>query len=323
MFTDKRIVITGGTGAFGRKFTEMTLARYPGVKEIVIFSRDAGKQQAMAKTFGKSPLRFVAGDVACFADVEKATRGADIIVHTAAVRLVSEAENDPWQAVLTNVTGAHNLIEAAVRNGCPRIVALSTDMASLANNAYGASKMLSDKLFTGAGKSHPGLKTAVIRYGNMFGSQGTVIPFFVKKAREEGVLPVTDPRMTRFMATLEACVRIAWEVIRKGLGGEIFAPRLKSYNILTVARAVDPGAEIRITGLRPGEKLYEEMITRYDSYHTLETGEFYIIVPPYADMELYRRHHSAQQVAPDFEFNSENCTERFSEEEIRCLIGMG
>lgn len=320
MFNQQTILITGGTGSFGQKFTEMVLKQYPAVKEIVIFSRDPEKQKAMQLRFPGAPLRFIPGDIAVGNEVEKACEGVDYVIHTAALRIVPEAEAHPWAAVESNIIGAHNLIQAAVKQGVRQILALSTDMASLVNNAYGASKMLSDKLFIAAHKEHPGLKTSVIRYGNMFGSTGTVIPFFMKKAREEGILPVTDPRMTRFMTTVDNCVRIAFRVMENTLGGEIIAPKIKSYNILTVAKAVDEKAAVKVVGLRPGEKLYEEMVTRYDSFNTLEAPDAYIIVPPYADKETFCRHYNARPVETGFEFNSENNPNQMTVAEIRELI---
>ncbi len=320
MFTGQRILITGGTGSFGQKFTESVLRTYPGVKDIVIFSRDRTKQQAMQQRLPDSRLHFISGDMSCQKEVEQACEGIDMAVHTAAMRIVPEAEANPWEAVESNVIGAHNLIQGAVRKGVKQILALSTDMASLVNNAYGASKMLSDKLFIAAHKQYPRLKTSVIRYGNMFGSTGTVIPFFMKKAKEEGILPVTAPGMTRFMATVDECVRFAFRAIERTFGGEIIVPKIKSYNILTIAKAVDETAKIKIVGLRPGEKLYEEMITRYDSFHTIETPETYIIVPPYGDKEAFCRHYSATPVPLGFEFNSENNPDKMTLEEVRALI---
>lgn len=320
MFTDQRILITGGTGSFGQKFTELVLKLYPGVKEIVLFSRDPEKQKAMGLRFSNCPLRFISGDMSDAEAVDRACKDIDLIIHTAALRIVPEAEANPWGTVESNIIGAHNLIQGAVRHGVKQILALSTDMASLVNNAYGASKMLSDKLFIAAHKQYPGLKTSVIRYGNMFGSTGTVIPFFMKKAKEDGVLPVTDPKMTRFMATVEECVQIAFRTLQHTLGGEIIAPKIKSYNIMTIARAVDETARIEIVGLRPGEKLYEEMITRYDSFHTLEAKEAYIIVPPYGDKEIFCRHYSALPVKNGFEFNSENNPDKMTPEEMKALI---
>lgn len=320
MLNGTRILITGGTGSFGQKFIEMILKRYSDIREIIIFSRQEEKQQAMAKLFPDHRLRFITGDMGTTEDVVAACKGVDIVIHTAALRIVPEAEQHPFECVKTNILGAQNLIDCAVKSGVRQIIALSTDMASLANNAYGASKMLSDKLFIAAHHEHPQLKTAIIRYGNMFGSTGTVIPFFIRKAQEDGILPVTDPRMTRFMATLENCVEIALKTLEQSIGGEIIAPKLKSYNIMTVAKAIAPMAEIKIVGLRPGEKIHEEMITRYDSFHCIESKDCYIIIPSYADKEAYCQHYQATPVAIGFEFNSENNPDKFSEEEIRLLI---
>lgn len=321
MFRHQRILITGGTGSFGQKFTEMVLENHPEVREIVIFSRDTEKQKRMQLRLAHFPLRFISGDMSQLEEVVDACKGIDIIIHTAAMRIVPEAEAHPWEAIQSNIIGAYNLIQGAVHHKVKQILALSTDMASLVNNTYGASKMLSDKLFVAAHKQYPQLKTSVIRYGNMFGSSGTVIPFFIKKAKEEGILPVTDPRMTRFMASIEDCVYIAFRALQHTLGGEIIAPKIKSYNILNVARAVDEKAEIKIVGLRPGEKLYEEMITRYDSFHTIETEKAYIIVPTYGDKQAFCRHYSAEPVKAGFEFNSENNPDKMTPEEIKTLIG--
>lgn len=320
MFENQTLLITGGTGSFGQKFTELTLQYHPQVREIIIFSRDPKKQEKMKERFPQAPLRFITGDITDRQAVEKACEQVDIIIHTAALRIVPEAEAHPWSAIQTNIIGAYNLITAAVTHRVKQILALSTDMASLVNNAYGATKMLSDKLFIAAHQEYPSLKTSIIRYGNMFGSAGTVIPFFMKKAREERILPVTHPEMTRFMATLEECVWIAFRTLKTGLGGEIIAPKIKSYRILTLAKAVDPCVPVKIVGLRPGEKLYEEMITRYDSFHTVESAEAFIILPPYADRETYCKHYNATPVETGFEFNSANNPQKYTTEEIQEMI---
>ncbi len=320
MFNGQTILITGGTGSFGQKFTELVLQVYPSVKEIVIFSRDIEKQKLMQARFSSGPLRFIVGDMACLSAVDKACEKIDLVIHTAAMRIVPEAEANPWGAIESNIIGAHNLIVSAVKQGVKQILALSTDMASLVNNAYGASKMLSDKLFIDAYKQNPHLKTSIVRYGNMFGSAGTVIPFFQKKAKEDGVLPVTDDRMTRFMSTLDDCVYIAFRVLKNTLGGEIIAPKIKAYNIITLAKAVDKTAEIKVVGLRPGEKLFEEMITRYESFNTLETVHEYLVLPPYADRELFCKHYQAHPVEIGFEFNSENSPNKFTVEEMEEMI---
>lgn len=320
MLNGKRILVTGGTGSFGQEFTRTVLSLYPDVREIVIFSRDAGKQAAMKELFRDARLTFIAGDIALPEDVDKACCGIDIIVHTAALRIVPEAEAHPFACIRTNILGAQNLLDCAVKYRIPQILALSTDMASEPHNVYGATKMLSDKLFIAAHHEHPELKTSVVRYGNMLASTGTVIPFFIRKAKEEGILPVTDERMTRFMASLGECVHIALQALEKSLGGETFAPKLKSYNIMTVAEAVAPQCETKIVGLRPGEKLFEKMISATEACYTIETRDSYIIVPPYGDKATYCRFHRAQPVPAGFEFTSGNNPDTFTPQEIRQLI---
>lgn len=320
MLNGKNILITGGTGSFGKKFTEIVLKRYPGIQKIVLFSRDTQKQQKMAGLFSDPRLHFIAGDMGNREEVLNACKDIDLIVHTAALRIVSEAEQHPGACIRTNILGAEYLIEGALKNHVGSILVLSTDMASLANNTYGASKMLAEKLFIDAYREHPELKATIVRYGNMLGSTGTVIPFFRKKAKEDGILPVTDPRMTRFMTTLEDCVNIALRILSHHLGGEIIAPKLKSYYILTLAKAVDPQAKIEIVGLRPGEKLYEQMVTRYESFHTLESDSAYIILPSDSNKQHYCEYYRAHPVPIGFEFTSENNPLKFSEEEIRKLI---
>lgn len=321
MLNGKRILITGGTGSFGRRFTDMVLQRYPQIRGIVIFSRDVAKQQEMAAQLSEPRVKFISGDIADSGDVDKACgMDIDIIIHTAAMRIVPEAEAHPYACICTNVTGAQNLIDSAVRHHITQIIALSTDMASLAHNVYGATKMLSDRLFTAAHRDYPHLRATVIRYGNMLASTGTVIPFFMRKAQDEGILPVTDARMTRFMASLEDCVEIALKALHENLGGEIIAPKFKSYNIMTIAEAVAPQCPTKTVGLRPGENLFESMVTRQESYRTLEAPDKFIILPPYADPEMYCNHYHAHPVSPGFEFNSENNPDRFTKEEIREFI---
>lgn len=320
MLNGKRILVTGGTGSFGQQFTRTVLSLYPAVREIVIFSRDAGKQAAMKEQYRDARLKFIAGDIALPEDVEKACCGIDIIVHTAALRIVPEAEAHPFACIRTNILGAQNLLDCAVKYRIPQILALSTDMASEPHNVYGATKMLSDKLFIAAHHEHPELKTSVVRYGNMLASTGTVIPFFIRKAKEEGILPITDKRMTRFMASLGDCVHIALQALEKSLGGETFAPKIKSYNIMTVAEAVAPQCQTKIVGLRPGEKLSEKMVSATEACYTIENRDSYIIVPAYGDKAAYCRFHQAQPVPAGFEFTSGNNPDRFTPQEIRQLI---
>lgn len=321
MLNGKRILITGGTGSFGRRFTDTVLHLYPQTRGIVIFSRDAAKQQEMAGQLSEPRMQFISGDMANSRDVDKACgMDIDIIIHTAAMRIVPEAEAHPYACVCTNITGAQNLIDSAIKHHITQIIALSTDMASLVHNVYGATKMLSDRLFIAAHRDYPDLRTTVIRYGNMLASTGTVIPFFMRKAQEEGILPVTDTRMTRFMASVEDCVEIALKALNESLGGEIIAPKFKSYNIMTIAEAVAPQCPTKTVGLRPGENLFETMVTRQESYHTLETADKFIILPPYAAPETYSKHYRAHPVSPGIEFNSENNPDKFTTEEIRKLI---
>ena len=320
MLNHKRILITGGTGFFGKKFTETVLQLYPEIREIVILSKDSEKQSLMKQQFSKAPVSFVCGDIADPSIVDRACRDIDLIIHTAAVRLVPEAEAEPWQAITTNIQGAKNLIDSAIRHKTARLLALSTDMASLAKNVYGATKMLSDRLFIAAHKQHPDFKPTIVRLGNILGSTGTVIPFFLRKAREEKRFPVTDPQMTRFMATGEECIKTVLRILSESKGGEIISPKFKSYNILTISQAIDPEARVDIIGLRPGEKLYEEMVTRYESFYTIENKDSYIIVPPYADKEEYCMHYSAVPVPVGFEFNSQNNPDKINVEEMKSLI---
>lgn len=320
MLNGKRILITGGTGFWACKFVAAVLARFPRIGEMVIFSRSREKQREMAACFPGAPLVFRSGDMADAGAVEAACRQVDVIVHTAALRIVPEAEASPREAIHTNVIGAENLIRAAVKQGVGRLLALSTDMASRPDNVYGATKMLADRLFVAAAKEYPQLRTVIVRYGNILGSAGTVIPFFMRKAREEGVLPVTDPGMTRFMATGEECVEIALRALANVRGGEIIAPKLKSYDILTLARAVDERAEIRVVGLRPGERLFQEMVTAAESSWAIENREAYILVPPYGDKAAFCAHYNACPVTPGFCYTSENNPERAGVEEMRKII---
>lgn len=320
MLNGKRILITGGTGFFARKFIAAVLMRFPRIGEIVVFSRSREKQREMSSCFSGAPLVFHDGDIADAAAVAAACRQVDVAVHTAAMRIVPEAEAAPWEAVRTNVTGARNLIRAAVEQGVGQVLAVSTDMASRPGNVYGATKMLAERLFVAAAKDYPQLRIAVVRFGNMLGSAGTVIPFFIRKAREEGVLPVTDPGMTRFMATGEECAETALRVLAEMKGGEIVAPKLKSYDILTLARAVDERATIRIAGLRPGEKLFQEMVAVDESFYAAESRDAYILVPPYGDKAAFCAHYDARPVVPGFCYTSENNPERAGVEEIREII---
>jgi len=280
MFNDKNVLITGGTGSFGHTFVPMTLAKF-NPKKLVIFSRDEMKQWEMAKLYGNDPrVRFFIGDVRDKDRLHRALGGIDYVVHAAATKIVPTAEYNPFECVKTNINGAMNLIDACIDQGVKRVVALSTDKASSPANLYGATKLASDKLFV-AGNSYAGgheTRFAVVRYGNVMGSRGSVIPFFMTQSNT-GRLPITDPRMTRFMITLEQGVELIWHAFQDMVGGEIYVKKIPSMNIADIAKAVAPDAQHEIIGIRPGEKLHEQMISPEDSYHTYEYEQHFKILP--------------------------------------------
>lgn len=280
MFNDKTILITGGTGSFGHTFVPMTLKRF-NPRKLIIFSRDEMKQWEMAKLYGSDPrVRFFIGDVRDKDRLHRALDGVDYVVHAAATKIVPTAEYNPFECVKTNINGAMNLIDACIDQGVKRVVALSTDKASSPANLYGATKLASDKLFV-SGNSYAGghnTRFSVVRYGNVMGSRGSVIPFFLTRAHTNK-LPITDSRMTRFMITLEQGVELVWHAFDDMVGGEIYVKKIPSMVITDIAKAVAPEAEHEIIGIRPGEKLHEQMISPEDSYHTYEYPEHYKILP--------------------------------------------
>jgi UDP-N-acetylglucosamine 4,6-dehydratase (inverting) len=284
MLTDKTILITGGTGSFGNTFVPMTLAKY-NPKKIIIYSRDEMKQWEMAKKFvGDDRVRFFIGDVRDKERLYRALDGVDFVVHAAATKIVPTAEYNPFECIKTNILGAMNLIDACIDKGVQRCVALSTDKASSPVNLYGATKLASDKVFV-AGNSYAGKQNtrfSVVRYGNVMGSRGSVIPFFLTQ-KEKGVLPITDDRMTRFMITLEQGVELVWHAFEDSVGGEIYVKKIPSMKVVDVAKAVDPAAEQKIIGIRPGEKLHEQMISPEDSFYTYEYKEHFKILPAIHD----------------------------------------
>lgn len=290
MLDNKTILITGGTGSFGRKFIETILHRYS-PKKVIVFSRDEVKQFEMQNcepfSSRSKTMRYFIGDVRDKARLERAMENVDIVIHTAALKQIPAAEYNPFEAVLTNVIGAQNVIDAAILRGVQRVVALSTDKAAAPINLYGATKLTSDKLFIAANNyrgSHD-IRSSVVRYGNVMGSRGSVIPFFLSK-KQSGTLPVTDERMTRFSITLQQGVEFVLSSLERMWGGELFVPRIPSYRILDVARAIAPEARIEIVGIRPGEKLHEEMITKPDALNTIEYEGYFVILP---SMELWDR----------------------------------
>jgi len=280
MLTNASILITGGTGSFGNTFVPMTLEKY-NPKRLVIYSRDEMKQWEMAQRFeGDTRVRFIIGDVRDKDRLVRALDGIDYVVHAAATKIVPTAEYNPFECVKTNINGAMNLIDVCIDRGIKRVVALSTDKASNPVNLYGATKLASDKLFI-AGNAYAGAhntRFAVVRYGNVMGSRGSVIPFFMSLAHT-GTLPITDPRMTRFMITLEQAVELVWHAVDDMQGGEIYVKRIPSMTILDIAKAVAPKAKYKIIGIRPGEKIHEQMISLEDAPHTYEYDNHYKILP--------------------------------------------
>ncbi len=321
---NKSVLITGGTGSFGKKFTEIILNRYPKIKRLVIYSRDELKQLEMAQVFSKDKypaIRYFLGDVRDYPRFKRACEGIDIIIHAAALKQVPAAEYNPEEFVKTNIGGAQNIIDAAISTNVKIVVALSTDKAAAPINLYGATKLVSDKLFIAANniKGSRDLRFSAVRYGNVMGSRGSVIPFFIKK-REEGVLPVTHKDMTRFNISLEDSVEMVFYAIKNAIGGEIFVPKIPSYKIETVAKAISPSAKLEYVGIRAGEKLHEEMITESDSFYTIEFDKYYVILPSYTDMDKYIKHYNAVKVKPGFKYNSGTNTEWISVDEMRKLL---
>lgn len=325
-FNGKAILVTGGTGSFGKKFIATLIKRYPKVKRVVVYSRDELKQFEMAQEFSQSAypfMRYFIGDVRDGDRFLRACKGIDIIVHAAALKQVPTAEYNPMECIKTNVNGAYNVIQAAMDTGVEKVVALSTDKAAAPINLYGATKLCSDKLFIAANnmKGRKNLSFSVVRYGNVMGSRGSVIPFFMNK-KSSGVLPITDPRMTRFNISLEEGVDMVFNAIQNAWGGEIFVPKIPSYKITDVATAIAPDCEQKIVGIRPGEKIHEEMITEADSYTTVDLGKYYAILPqvPIWNQEEYMNHFKAKAVEPGFRYNSGTNKEWLTVEDIRDLI---
>ena len=319
MLTNSSILITGGTGSFGHKFIPMTLEKY-NPKRIVVFSRDEMKQWEMAKLFQDNPrVRFLIGDVRDKDRLYRALDGIDYVVHAAAAKIVPTAEYDPFECVKTNVFGAMNLIDACIDKGVKRIVALSTDKASSPANLYGATKLTSDRLFV-SGNSYTGSHNtsfSVVRYGNVMGSRGSVIPFFISIAKD-GVLPITDNRMTRFMISLEEGVKLIWHAFENMKGGEIYVKKIPSMKVTNVALAVDEKAEQKEVGIRPGEKLHEQMIGAEDAPYTYEYPDHFKILPSINNWSIDpERIGSGVKVDPDFIYSSDNNTEWMKVSELQ------
>ncbi|MBT1690202.1 UDP-N-acetylglucosamine 4,6-dehydratase (inverting) [Dawidia soli] len=326
MLNGKSILITGGTGSFGKKFVEMVLQKYPNVKKLIVYSRDELKQFEMSQTFPESKypaMRYFIGDVRDGERLRRACEGVDTIIHAAALKQVPAAEYNPMECIKTNIIGAENVINAAMDAGVKDVVALSTDKAAAPINLYGATKLCSDKLFVAANnfKGARKLKFSVVRYGNVMGSRGSVIPFFLEK-RNTGTLPITDVNMTRFNISLEDGVELVLFAHEHAMGGEIFVPKIPSYRITELAEAIGPKCKQEIVGIRPGEKIHEEMITESDSFFTVDLGRYYAILPqnPAWSIDEYIVNRKATKVEPGFEYNSGTNTEWLNVEQIRTLI---
>lgn len=311
MLNNKVVLITGGTGSFGKKFIQTILDRYSAVKKIIIYSRDELKQSDLKQKYpeNKFPhMRFFIGDVRDFDRLKMACEGVDIVVHAAAMKQVDTAEYNPSECIKTNIIGAENVIKSALDCGVKNVVALSTDKACAPINLYGATKLVSDKLFIAANniRGAKEIKFSVVRYGNVIGSRGSVIPFFLAK-KSSGALPITHPDMTRFNISLQAGVDMVMYALANHLGGEIFVPKIPSYRILDIAEAIAPECETTIVGIRPGEKVHEEMITDTDSLNTIDLGSYYAILPSvsYVHSESeFLSHHKAVKVPFGFKYNS-------------------
>tara|TARA_R110002050_G_scaffold109799_1_gene221302 strand:- start:18120 stop:19112 length:993 start_codon:yes stop_codon:yes gene_type:complete len=326
MLDGKSILITGGTGSLGKALTKTILDKWPNITRLVIFSRDEQKQFEMAQEFPKSKydgIRYFIGDIRDYDRLKRALHGIDYVIHAAAMKHVPIAEYNPMECIKTNINGAENLINACLDTNVTDVVALSTDKACAPINLYGATKLASDKLFVAANniRGENPIKFSVVRYGNVMGSNGSVIPFFQKKV-SEGVLPITDPNMTRFNISLEDGVKMVMFAMEYAWGGEIFIPKIPSYKITDVATAIGPDCEQKVIGIRPGEKIHEEMITASDSFNTYDLGTYFTILPqhPIFNLSAYQKHFNAKKVEQGFSYNSGDNTEWVNAEQMRELI---
>ena len=323
MLDNKRILVTGGTGSFGRAFVRTVLEKYPGVKRLVIYSRDELKQYEMSQEFSQQEypqLRYFIGDIRDQDRLRRALEGIDVVVHAAALKQVPAAEYNPFECIKTNVLGAQNVIEACFDTEVSNVVALSTDKAAAPINLYGATKLCSDKIFTAANniRGARDLRLSVVRYGNVIGSRGSVVPFFLAQ-REKGFFPITDPTMTRLNISLDEGVQMVLWALENAVGGEIFVPKIPSYRITDVAEAIGPECEVKIIGIRPGEKIHEEMITTSDSLNTVDLGPYYAILPSTGNhfIEDFLAKRGGTPVEPGFAYNSGTNPDFLSVEQIR------
>jgi len=325
-FNGKSLLITGGTGSLGKALTTYILSNHSEIRRLIIFSRDEQKQFQMAQEFpiDKFPqIRFFIGDVRDKDRLTRAFKGVDYVIHAAAMKHVHLAEYNPEECIKTNIGGAQNVVDACFNTTVERVVALSTDKACAPINLYGATKLTSDKLFIAANniKGDSPIKFSVVRYGNVMGSNGSVIPFFLNK-KKEGSLPITDPKMTRFNISLQGGVDMVMHALKHAWGGELYVPKIPSYSIMDVAEAIAPECEKPIIGIRPGEKIHEEMITTSDSFYTYDLGKYYTILPSTHkwNLEDFIKEFNAKPVSPNFSYNSGDNDEWESVESLRKLI---
>ena len=322
MINGKNVLITGGTGSFGKHCTQVLLERYS-PKRVVIFSRDELKQFEMQQQFNQPCMRYFIGDIRDQCRLKRALEDIDIVIHAAALKQVPAAEYNPFECIKTNVLGAQNLIEACLDTGIKRVVALSTDKAAAPINLYGATKLCSDKLFVAANniKGQRDIRFSVVRYGNVMCSRGSVMPFFLEQ-RKHGVLPITDPDMTRFNISLQEGVEMVLWAIEHAWGGEVLVPKIPSYRITDVAMAIAPECEQKVIGLRPGEKVHEEMITASDSFNTVDLGKYYAILPSggHYSVDDYCAKAGAESVVPGFCYNSGSNEQFLTVGELRALL---
>ncbi|WP_127140397.1 UDP-N-acetylglucosamine 4,6-dehydratase (inverting) [Flagellimonas marinaquae] len=326
-FEGKSILITGGTGSLGKALTQHIFEKHPDVRRVIIFSRDEQKQFQMAQEYPKErypQIRFFIGDVRDKDRLIRAFKGVDYVIHAAAMKHVHLAEYNPEECIKTNIGGAQNVVDACFETNVERVVALSTDKACAPINLYGATKLTSDKLFIAANniKGNSPIRFSVVRYGNVMGSNGSVIPFFINKRDTEGVLPITDPNMTRFNISLQGGVDMVMHALEHAWGGELFVPKIPSYRIMDVAEAIGPNCKKPVVGIRPGEKLHEEMITSSDSFYTYDLGRYYVILPATRSWNLndFIESFNAIKVPSGFRYNSGENTEWETIESLRDLI---
>jgi len=326
-YTGKSLLITGGTGSLGKALTNHILSNHSEIRRLIIFSRDEQKQFQMAQEFpiNKFPqIRFFIGDVRDKDRLIRAFKGVDYVIHAAAMKHVHLAEYNPEECIKTNIGGAQNVVDACFETNVERAVALSTDKACAPINLYGATKLTSDKLFVAANniKGDNPIRFSVVRYGNVMGSNGSVIPFFLNKKKTEGKLPITDSKMTRFNISLQGGVDMVMHAMEHAWGGEIFVPKIPSYSIMDVAEAIGPECEKPVIGIRPGEKVHEEMITPSDSFYTYDLGKYYTILPATHkwDIKDFIKEFKAKQVEPNFSYNSGENEEWETVDSLRTLI---